>query len=1124
MPGRLRRSLAYRMTLAVLLLSLVLGVVSAAGLFALQYRDTVRGIEQDLDRIGQVDVQSVSADLWAMDMAQLQIYLNALSQHPYVDQVHIEVKGQVIAAAGNRVPGRSISRVFPLRHTLGTRTMELGTLHVQFSLAGVTRGLFKAMFVRLVFQTVQIFAVAICVLALLRSLVTSRLSALDKHLGRIGAGDLEAALTLPRSRLYTGEDELDRVAGTVSAMAASLRAAFGELESQKARLAVTLRSIGDGVITTDTRGLVTMMNAAAEDLTGWTQESAAGRPLAEVFPIVDEGTHTMSDNPVTRVLQTGGVVELVNHTALVRRDGSEIVIADSAAPIRERGGDIVGVVLVFRDVTARKRAEAELRKSEEIFSHFMEHSPIYVFFKDENIRSLRLSRNYEALLGKPLAELLGKNMDDLFPSELAKSMVADDMRVLREGREVTVDEDLNGRVYRTIKFPVLLEAGLRCLAGYTIDVTDQKREQESLARLNRNHELILGSVAEGILGLDLQGNHTFVNPVAARLLGYEAEELLGRNSHEIWHHTKPDGTPCPGETCQVSAAYRDGVVGRAASDVFWRKDGTCFPVEYVSTPSWEQGRLVGAVVTFSDITGRLRSAEEQARLEEQLRQAQKMEAVGRLAGGVAHDFNNLTAIVLGYGEMLLGRLPPEDQLRKYAEQIVEAGRRSAALTRQLLAFSRKQTLQPEVLDLNALLENLEKMLGRLIGEDVELEFKLAAGLGRVTADPGQIEQVVTNLVLNARDAMPHGGRLTIETADVLIDALYSQGHESVVPGRYVLLALTDSGCGMDKATMARLFEPFFTTKEKGKGTGLGLATTYGIVKQSGGYIWAYSEPGRGATFKIYLPRTEARPEARAVETGGEVPRGRGERVLLVEDEAPLRALCETVLTQLGYRVSAAGSGPEALVLVREQGLVPDLLVTDVIMPGMSGAVLAQRLRGNRPGLRVLYMSGYPDEAIAPHGILDAGTPFIQKPFTERTLALKLREALGKTSAAAGSSRRVLMIDDDEQYRELVRHFCTKGGHVFSGVDSAAAALAALAAQPFDVLLVDLNIPGTSGERVLREIRAAGHTAPAIVLTGDVASADMAVLAPLGVVQAQGKSSSMEPLVRAIEAASRQASS
>jgi len=381
-------------------------------------------------------------------------------------------------------------------------------------------------------------------------------------------------------------------------------------------------------------------------------------------------------------------------------------------------------------------------------------------------------------------------------------------------------------------------------------------------------------------------------------------------------------------------------------------------------------------------------------LEAQFLQAQKMEAVGRLAGGVAHDFNNLLTIILGYGEHALGRIHPEDPLRRMVEQMVAAAKRSASLTRQLLAFSRKQTLQPVVLDLNELVKNLDKMLRRLIGEDIDLRLALAENLPTVEVDPGQMEQVILNLAVNARDAMPTGGRLLIETASVHLDEAYAARHPDVTPGDYVQLSITDTGCGMDEETLSKIFEPFFTTKEAGKGTGLGLATVYGIVKQSGGHIWVYSEPGKGTTFKIYLPRAEKdckdEEECQAL-----LERARGgERVLVVEDEPALRALAKAVLERYGYRVEVVGSGEEALRLVEEGGFRPDLVVTDVVLPGMSGARLADQLKERMPGVRLLFMSGYTDDSVVRHGILEGHVPFLQKPFSVRDLLEKVRDVLG----------------------------------------------------------------------------------------------------------------------------------
>ncbi len=382
---------------------------------------------------------------------------------------------------------------------------------------------------------------------------------------------------------------------------------------------------------------------------------------------------------------------------------------------------------------------------------------------------------------------------------------------------------------------------------------------------------------------------------------------------------------------------------------------------------------------------------ERKRLEHQLVQAQKMEAVGRLAGGIAHDFNNQLTVVLGRSEMLLERLPPEDPRRRPAQLIRETAERAAGLTRQLLAFSRKQVLEPKVLDLNQVVGGMEKMLRRLIGEDVELTLAPGAGLGAVSADPGQLEQVVMNLAVNARDAMPQGGRLLLRTANAELDTTACRRHADAAPGRYVMLEVTDTGVGMDAATQARIFEPFFTTKEAGKGTGLGLATVFGIVKQSNGHIWVYSEPGHGTTFKVLLPRIEGEADGAPAETAA--ARRGSETILLAEDEPELRALVAEHLEARGYTVLAAATPEEALGLARAHAGPIHLLLTDVVMPGLSGRALSEQFRAERPEARVLYMSGYTDEIIGHHGLLEAGTALLQKPFTGNALALKVREVL-----------------------------------------------------------------------------------------------------------------------------------
>jgi two-component system, cell cycle sensor histidine kinase and response regulator CckA len=403
---------------------------------------------------------------------------------------------------------------------------------------------------------------------------------------------------------------------------------------------------------------------------------------------------------------------------------------------------------------------------------------------------------------------------------------------------------------------------------------------------------------------------------------------------------------------------------------------------------------VGAIVINArDITDR-------RRLENQLRQSQKMDAVGRLAGGVAHDFNNLLTAILGYCNLLLDDIPRDSTMRGDLEEIRTAGERAAALTRQLLAFSRRQMLQPQTVDVNALIRQIEKMLQRLIGEDVELLTILAPDLAAVRVDPASLEQVLVNLAVNSRDAMPLGGSLTIETATVDLDSAYEANHAAIAPGRYVMLAVSDTGHGMDAATAARVFEPFFTTKEQGKGVGLGLATVYGIVKQNGGYIWVYSEPGHGTTFKVYLPPIEVAAEAPQIESTDERGKKHGwETVLLVEDEDAVRVLAREVLRRQGYVVLEARHGLDALRVAERHGESIHLMVTDVVMPHLSGRDLAERLMVLRPEMKVLFISGYTDHAVM-HRELLPGSEFLQKPFTPAAFARKVRGVLDTVSGAS----------------------------------------------------------------------------------------------------------------------------
>ena len=641
------------------------------------------------------------------------------------------------------------------------------------------------------------------------------------------------------------------------------------------RQSITLRSIGDAVIATDARGLVELMNPVAERLTGWTEAEAAGRPLAEVFRIVDETDRTTVQNPVDRVLRDGTVVALANHTLLIARDGTERPIADSAAPIRDQQSGILGVVLVFRDQTDERAKEQALRQSEALLLDSQEIAGMGSYVLDIPAGSWTSSAVLDTIFG------------------------------------IGPDDD-------------------RSVGGW-------------VALIHPDDQAMMADY--------------FTNEVVGRRTPFDKEYRIVRaaDGQQRWVHGR----------------------GRLTFDA----DG--HPL-----------RMIG---TIRDITVTKDGESERARLQAQLVQAQKMESVGRLAGGVAHDFNNMLGAILGYTEMALDRAELPESVRADLLEVQKAGLRSATLTRQLLAFARRQTIAPRVIDLNSTVEGLLNMLRRLIGEDVDLAWRPGALLWPVMMDPGQVNQILVNLCVNARDAIAGVGRITIETGHAAIDDAYCAAHAGFLPGEYVRLVVSDDGAGMEQAVLDHLFEPFFTTKRQGEGTGLGLATVYGIVKQNNGFINVYSEPGQGSAFSIYFPRhAGAGAMAEAPAPPGVIVRGH-ETVLLVEDELSLLRATGMALINLGYEVLAAPTPAEALRIAEEHPGVIDVLLTDVVMPGMNGRELAERLRARRPGLACVYMSGYTADVIANRGVLEEGVLFIQKPFPIAALAAKLREALTPAS-------------------------------------------------------------------------------------------------------------------------------
>jgi len=633
----------------------------------------------------------------------------------------------------------------------------------------------------------------------------------------------------------------------------------------------------------------------------------------------------------------------------------------------------------------------ELQKNLNLLRGITEGTTDAVFVKNLEGRYLMMNTAGAGFLGRGIEDVIGKTDAELFLPEVGRAIWARDRKVLQGGETKTYEEFGTAagvtRLYLATKGPFRDPDGkVVGLLGICRDITERKRAEEEVRQSQEKLRMHIESTPLAVVEWDLQFRVVSWNASAERIFGYTREEAMGQHGHFIVPRSV---RPLVDKVWQELLAGKGGKHGSPNDNV--TKNGRTISCEWYNSPLVDAaGRVLGVASFAQDVT-------ERVALEERLLQSQKMEAIGGLAGGIAHDFNNLLTVILGYTQFLSDGLAP-GRLADSTGQIKSAAERAAGITRQLLAFSRKQVLSPRIIDLNDIVANLDSLLRRLIGEDIEVLTVPAADLGSVRADPGQVEQVIMNLALNARDAMPRGGKLTLETANAELDEAYAEEHQPLTPGRYVMLAVTDTGLGMTPDVQARIFEPFFTTKEVGKGTGLGLSTVYGIIKQSGGYIWVYSEPGQGTSFKIYFPRVEQPAQTVGSDKRFGAVQPGTETILLVEDDPQLRDLTSTVLAQCGYKVLVAGSPEEGLEISKANHQDIRLLITDVVMPRMNGRQLAEQVLKIAPDMRVLYISGYTSDAIVHYGVLDEGLWFLSKPFTLAALVNKVREILDAPNA------------------------------------------------------------------------------------------------------------------------------
>jgi two-component system cell cycle sensor histidine kinase/response regulator CckA len=752
-------------------------------------------------------------------------------------------------------------------------------------------------------------------------------------------------------------------------------------------LAAIVESSQDAIYGGDLEGNLSSWNKGAELMYGYTAEEAIGKHVSFLVP---PGRH--DELPLFTEKLKNGPRTHTYETVRVAKDGRLLDVSVSISAVLDSAGNRIGVSAIARDITAQKRAEEALRKANETSVYA---SPIPIIAADARRLITVWNPAAEKLLGWSEEDMIGKPNPSIPPEEEAGTDALH--KRLLAGETITGVEVLRRKWDGSLVSVSLSAAPLwdedhrvKGIIGFLTDITDRKRAEEALRKAEEKYRGIFENAVEGIYQTTPDGRYIAANPALARMLGFDSPEELvsARNDVRNQEYVNPEL-----RNAFVRSIEQHDVVHNFEYQVY-RKDGK---IIWVSESAHTVRNVVGQIQHFE---GTVQDITERRELEQQLRQMQKIEAIGRLAGGVAHDFNNILMAISSYSELLARKLPKDDPSQRYAEEILRATNRGSSLTQGLLAFSRKQVVSPKIVGLNALIAQQIEMLKRLIPENIELKFVPDHALGQVRIDVSQMEQVVMNLVINARDAMPNGGEIIIETSNAGLDHGGREPQSAPKPGRFVMLAVSDNGCGMDEETKAHIFEPFFTTKEQGKGTGLGLATVSGIVDQNSGSIFVHSEPGHGTTFKIYLPHVGTEAQSEETSTTCSADCSGDETILLVEDQEAVRESAAEYLTGNGYSVLKASRGLEALDIAQQRKGPIHLLLTDVIMPQMSGRELSERVTSIHPETKVIFMSGYSNNLLSDQQVLHPQHELLQKPFRLEALGQRIRKTLRKKRSAS----------------------------------------------------------------------------------------------------------------------------
>ena len=875
-----------------------------------------------------------------------------------------------------------------------------------------------------------------------------------------------------------------------------------QLQFERDRLYSYIQNANDTIAVFDLEGRVIYTTDNWDRQLGYHRKDVLNQRVFEQYMHPDDAPQSQAflDSVISSKEGKTGFQYRIRHV-----DGSWRWHMVSLSPILNEAGEVESVVAIARSIHDQKMAELKVRESERRMRILLDTMREGVVMVDVDDRIQYVNKSLCKTFGYTAEELLGKHGHQMLIIPEDQKTITEKIEArecgLADEYEVRGRKKNNELIWLRISDAPLIDEDGRVIGsvGIMTDITAKHKITNALIASEEKYRRLFEDSVAGVFQSSFEDKYLNVNKTFARMFGYDSPEAMVSSVTDIKnHYARPEE-----REVLKQELLNEGVVEDYELELK-RVDGKPFWVSLYARLSKQIGGQLTMDGTCVDIT-------ESKSLKEQLLASQKMEAIGKLAGGVAHDFNNLLTVILGYTEDMLDDIAPGSPHSEPVEEIMKAGLKAANLTRQLLAFSRNQVILNQEISINNLINNLHGIISRLIGEEIEVQFQLNDDLAYVKADPGQIEQVLINMVINAKDAMPKGGKLRIRTSNQEVDGTYADFHPNLKIGKYVMLSISDTGIGMDQETLAHIFEPFFSTKENGKSSGLGLASAYGIIEQAGGVIMPYSEPGKGTIMKVLLPALQIRSGAAEADRTAASGRGKGQKILIVEDEDALCKILQKMLTNLGYKVECNNSSLLALKRF-ERGEKFDIVITDVVMPSMNGKDLADAIRRINPEQKMIYMSGFADDVIAQHGIIDPDLPFIQKPFSAKLIGPLISGLLAESNAKL----KLLILDDEEGICKLFQRSCHKRGHECDKAGSPAEALALLSRNQYDMLLVDLNLGGVNGLDTIAEIRELGCKAPVILLSGMLQEGIFDRFESLGVLRAFEKSFDNTPILQYIE--------